>query len=55
MTPGSRLILGLQNSRLTNPVKEFLHQKKIGGIILFDHNAEDVAGLKALIADIKAA
>jgi len=55
MTPGSRLILGLQKSHLTNSIKDFLRQKQIGGVILFDHNAENIGELKSLVAEINAA
>ena len=37
MNPGQRLILGLKQQSISNPIKKFLAEKQIGGIILFDH------------------
>jgi beta-N-acetylhexosaminidase len=53
MKPGQRLILGLKQTHLTNSFKRLLRDKQIGGVVLFDRNAEDLGQLRNLVCEIK--
>jgi beta-N-acetylhexosaminidase len=54
MNPGQRLILGVKEPYLSQSTKYLLKQKDVGGIILFDRNAENRDQLIDFIAEIKA-
>lgn len=52
MNPGQRLILGLEQTHLVNSFKSLFTDKQIGGVVLFDQNAENPVQLKRLIGEI---
>jgi len=54
MSPAQRLIFGINEPYLTQSTKNLLKHKQVGGIILFDRNAENRDQLKDFITEIKA-
>lgn len=52
MSIGQRLIVGIDKPYLSESLKSFIGRKKIGGVILFDHNGNDPEQICQLIRDV---
>ena len=52
MTIGQRLIIGIDKPHLSESLKSFISENRIGGVILFDHNGNDLDQIYRLIKDI---
>lgn len=52
MSIGQRLIVGIDKPYLSESLKSFIGRNKIGGVILFDHNGNDIEQIYRLVKEV---